>query len=178
MHRNHQKVSGLYLLKSNQDMAVFSKGLGLKNDVFCSRPFLTPLIGSKTSTNIWKHIGISQNTFQDTKSTKIGLLDQILALLERTQARKYGLKNWKINFFQLSFTFLVSNGPVHLWKWISASKYLTGGTNNTIFGHLEQFLALKMAISHSENWLKNWNFSIFSTFFYIFVSNGPVQLWK
>ena len=66
-------------------MAVFNKGLGLKNDVFCSRPFLTPLIGSKTSTNIWKHVGISQNTFQDIKKIKIGLLDPILGLLKRTK---------------------------------------------------------------------------------------------
>ena len=80
---NHQKVSGLYLLNSNQDMAVFSKGLGLKNDIFWSRPFLTPLSGSKTSTNIWKHVGISQSIFQDTKSNKIGLLDKILALLQK-----------------------------------------------------------------------------------------------
>ena len=83
MYWNHQKVSGLYLLKSNQDMAIFSKGLELKNDIVCLRPFLTPLVGSKTSTNIWKHIGTSQNTFQDTKSTKIGPLDGILALLQK-----------------------------------------------------------------------------------------------
>ena len=60
-------------------MAVFSKGLGLINDIFCSRPFLSPLIGSKTSKNFWNYVGISQNTFQDTKSTEIGLLDRILA---------------------------------------------------------------------------------------------------
>ena len=81
-------------------MAVFSKGLGLKNDVFCSRPFLTPLIGSKTSTNIWKHVGISQNTFQDTKNTKIGLSDKILALLKLTQACKCCLKYRYFFFFQ------------------------------------------------------------------------------
>ena len=132
-------------------MAVFSKGFGLKNDVFCSMPFLTPLIGSKTSTNIWKHVGISQNTFQDTKITKIGLLDQILALLKRTQARKCCLKN---RYFFI-FPIFLSNGPVHLWKLIIAPKYLTGATSSTIFDHLEQFLAMKMAISISENWLKN-----------------------
>ena len=157
-------------------MAVFSKGLGLKNDFFCLRPFLTPLIGSKTSTNIWKHVGISQNTFQDTKSTKIGLLDKILALLKLTQARKCCLKYRYFFIFSNFFHIFVSNGPVHLWKLISAPKYLTWGTNNTIFGHLEQFLALKMAISHSENWLKNRNFDIFSTFFHNFVLNGPVHL--
>ena len=161
MHRNHQKVSGLYLLKSNQDMAVFSKGLGLKNDVFCSRPFLTLLIGSKASTNIWKHVGISQNTFQDTKIIKIGLLDLILGLLKRTQACKCRLKNRYFFIFSNCFHILVSNGPVHLWKWMSAPKYLTGGTNNTIFGHLEQFLAMKMAISHSENWQKKAKFCDF-----------------
>ena len=162
MHWNHQKVSGLYLQKSNQDVAVFSKGLGLKNDIFCSRPFLTPLIGSKTSTNIWKHVGISQNTFQDTKFTKFGLLDLILALLKRTQARKCCLKNRYFFIFSNFFHIFVSNGPVHLWKWISAPKYLTGGTNNTIFGHLEQFLALNMAVSNWENGGKT---SFFSPFF-------------
>ena len=133
-------------------MAVFRKGFGLKNDVFCSIPFLTSLIGSKTSTNIWKHVGISQNTFQDTKITKIGLLDQILALLQRTQARKCCLKN---RYFFIFSQFFLSNGPVHLWKLINTPKYLAGATNNTIFDHLEQFLAMKMAISISENWLKN-----------------------
>ena len=175
MHWNHQKVSGLYLLKSNQDMAVFSKGSGLKSGVFCSRPFLTPLIGSKTSTNIWKHFGISQNTFQDTKITKIGLLDKILALLKCTQVRNCCMKNWYFFIFSNFFDFLVSNGTVHLWKLISAPKYLAGATSSTIFGHLEQFLALKMAISHSENWLKNRKIEIFSTFFHIFVSNGLVD---
>ena len=159
-------------------MAVFSKGSGLKNGVFCSRPFLTPLIGSKTSTNIWKHFGISQNTFQDTKITKIGLLDQILALLKCTQVRNCCMKNSYFFIFSNFFNFLVSNGTVHLWKLISAPKYLAGATSSTIFGYLEQFLALKMAISHSENWLKNRKIEIFSTFFHIFVSNGLVHLWK
>ena len=85
------------------------------------------------------------------------------------------LKDW---LFQLSFTFLVSNRPVHPWKWFSASRYLSGGTNCTIIGHLEQILALEMAISCSENCLKNENFWFFSTFFHDFVSNGPVHLWK
>ena len=176
MHWNHQKVSGLYLQKSNQDMAVFSKGFGLKNDVFYAKSFLTPLTVLKTSSNIWKHVGISQNTFQDTKKIKIGLLDLILALFKRTQACKCCLKNRYFFIFSNCFHILVSNRPVHLWKWMSAPKYLTGGTNNTIFGHLEQFLAMKMAISHSETWLKKWNFVIFSTFFYIFVSNVPAHL--
>ena len=164
MHRNHQKVSGLYLLKSNQDMAVFSKGFGLKNDAFYAKSFLTPLTVLKTSSNIWKHVGISQNTFQDTKIIKIGLLDPILALLKRTQACKCCLKNRYFFIFSNFFHIFVSNGPVHLWKWISAPKYLTGGTNNTIFGHLEQFLAMKMAISHSENWQKKSKFCDFFNF--------------
>ena len=84
MHWNHQKVSGLYLQKSNQDMAVFSKGLVLKNDIFCSESFLTPLNVLKTSTNIWKQLGIFQNPSQDSKNIKIGLLDQILAPLKST----------------------------------------------------------------------------------------------
>ena len=76
------------------------------------------------------------------------------------------------------FPIFLSNGPVHLWKLINAPKYLAGATNSTIFYHLEQFLAMKMAISNSENWLKNKKIKIFSTFFYIFVSNGLVHLWK
>ena len=129
-------------------MAVFSKGLGLKNDISCSRPFLTPLVGSKTPTNIWKHVSISQNTFQDTKSTKIRLLDRILALLKFTKAHKCCLKyRYFFNFSNL-FHIFVSNGPGYLWKLIRVPKYLTWGTNSTIVGHLEQFLALKMAISH------------------------------
>ena len=152
-------------------MAVFSKGFGLKNDVFCSMPFLTPLIGSKTSTNIRKHVGISQNTFQDTKITKIGLLDQILALLQRTQARKCCLKN---RYFFIFSQFFLSNGPVHL----PVHLYTTPATCSTIFDHLEKFLAMKMAISNSENWLKNKKIEIFSSFSYIFVSNGLLHLWK
>ena len=68
------------------------------------------------------------------------------------------------NFFPL----FEPNGPVNLWKWTSASKYLAGGTLSTILGHLEQISALKMAISCSENWLKNqnsWLFSISSIYF-------------
>ena len=58
-------------------MAVFSKGLGLKNDVFLLEAIFDP---SNCLKNIIKHLetfGISQNTFQDTKITKIGLLDPI-----------------------------------------------------------------------------------------------------
>ena len=155
-------------------MVGFSKGFGLTNDVFCSMPFLTPLIGSKTSTNIWKHVGIFQNTFQDTKITKIGLLAQILALLQRTQARKCCLKNRYFfifpNFFvQWTCTTVKTNQCTKIPCW---------ATNITIFYHLEQSLAMKMAISISENWLKNQKIQIFSTFFYIFVSNGLVHLWK
>ena len=65
-------------------MAVFSKGLVLKNDIFCSGSFLTPLNVLKTSTNIWKQLGIFQNPSQDSKNIKIGLLDQILAPLKST----------------------------------------------------------------------------------------------
>ena len=62
-------------------MAVFSKGFVLKNDIFCSEQFLTPLYVLKTSKNIWKQLGIFQNPSQDSKNIKIGLLDQILAPL-------------------------------------------------------------------------------------------------
>ena len=74
-------------------MAVFSKGLVLKNDIFCSKSFLIPLNVLKTSTNIWKQLGIFQNPSQDSKNIKIGLLDQILAPLKCTRACKCGLKN-------------------------------------------------------------------------------------
>ena len=65
-------------------MAVFSKGLVLKNDIFCSESFLTPLNVLKTSANNWKQLGIFQNPSQDSKNIKIGILDQILAPLECT----------------------------------------------------------------------------------------------
>ena len=42
------------------------------------------------------------------------------------------------------------NGSVHLWKQISASKYLAGGATSTILGHVEHILALKMAIFCSD----------------------------
>ena len=156
-------------------MVLFSKGMGLKNDVFCLISFLTPLDVSKTSTNIWKHLGIFQNPSEDSKNTKIGLLDQILASLKRTNPCKCGLKNHIFAYFSTFFQFFVINGPVDLWKQISASKNLAGGTTSTIFGHLEQILALKMATSNPENWLKNQIFANFSTFFHIFGLIGPVH---
>ena len=150
MHWNHQKVSGLYLQKSNQDMAVFSKGIGLKNEDFYARPFLTPLIVSITSTNIWKPVGIFQNPFQDPKNIKIRPSDQILALLKCTQAGKFGLKNWFFIIFSSFINIFVFNGPVHLWKWSSASKYLTG--------------------AQTAPFLVIWNW--FSP------ENGQIRLWK
>ena len=63
------------------------------------------------------------------------------------------------------FPIFLSNGPVHLWKLIIAPKYLTGATSGTIFDHLEQFLAMKMAISNSENWLKNKKMRFFQLFY-------------
>ena len=83
----------IYLQNLTQDMVFFSKGLALKNDAFYARPFLTPLIVSITSTNIWKPVGIFQNPFQDPRNIEIGPSDQILALLKHTQASKFGLKN-------------------------------------------------------------------------------------
>ena len=80
--------------------------------------------------------------------------------------------------FSTFFQFFVVPGPVHLWKQIIASKYLAGGTTGTISGHEEQILALEMAISDPENWLKNHIFVIFSNFFQFFVVNRPVSLWK
>ena len=53
------------------------------------------------------------------------------------------LKNWLFSTF---FNLFVSNGPVHLWKWFSASRYLSRGTNCVIIGHLAQILALEMAV--------------------------------
>ena len=34
------------------------------------------------------------------------------------------------------------NGPVQLWKQIRALQYLPGGTNSSIFCHLEQIVAI------------------------------------
>ena len=65
-------------------MAVFSKGLVLINDIFCSESFLTPLNVLKTLANNWKQLGIFQNPSQDSKNVKTGLLDQILAPLKST----------------------------------------------------------------------------------------------
>ena len=73
-------------------------------------------------------------------------------------------EKWEFLIFSTFLHDFVSNGPVHLWKWITASKYLTGGTNITIFGHREQILALKMAISNPENWLKIQILAIFCKF--------------
>ena len=65
-------------------MAVYSKGFVLKNDIFCSGSFVTPVNVLKTLTNSWKQLGIFQNPSQDSKNIKIGLLDQILATLKCT----------------------------------------------------------------------------------------------
>ena len=51
-----------------------------KNAIFWSRSFLTPLIAWKTLTNIGKQLCISQYPTRHPKSTKIELMDQILAL--------------------------------------------------------------------------------------------------
>ena len=137
-------------------MLLFSKGTGLKNDIFCLISILAPLIVSKTSTNIWKQVGIFQNPSHDPKSTRIGPLDKILAPLERTKACKWNLKNQICGYFSTFFQFFVVNGPVQLWKQIRASQYLPGGTNISIFCHLEQIVALRMATSNPENRLKNY----------------------
>ena len=97
-------------------MVLFSKGMGLKNDVFCLISFLTPLDVSKTSTNIWKHLGIFQNPSEDSKNTKIGLFDQILASVKCTYPCKWGLKYQIFAYFSTFFHFFVANGPVHLWN--------------------------------------------------------------
>ena len=155
MHWNHKKVSVLARHFSFLDMLLFSKGMGLKNDIFCLISFLTPLIAAKTSTNIWKQVGIFQNPSQDQESTKVGSLDPILHLSSAPIPANLA---WKIDFFAFFFTFFqffVVNGPLHLWKQIRASQYLAGGTTSTISGHVEHVLAMKMTISNPENWLKN-----------------------
>ena len=86
-------------------MLLFSKGTGLKNDIFCLISILAPLIVSKTSTNIWKQVGIFQNPSYDPKSTRIGPLDKILAPLEQTKACKWNLKIKFVDIFQLSSNF-------------------------------------------------------------------------
>ena len=110
MHWNHKKVSVLARHFSFLDMLLFSKGMGLKNDIFCLISFLAPLIAAKTSTNIWKQVGISQNPSQNPKSTKIRPLDQILAPLKRTNPCKFGLENW---FFAIFVNFL----PIFCGQW-------------------------------------------------------------
>ena len=125
-------------------MAVFNKGLGLKNDVFCSRPFLTPLIGSKTSTNIWKHVGISQNTFQDTKITKIGLLDPILALLKCTQARKCCLKIRYFSIFSIFFHFFCV-------RWTCTRVEMNQCTKTPYWGHKQHHFWPSGTVFRHEN---------------------------
>ena len=101
-----------------------------------------------------------------------------LTILKRTQARKCSLK--KLYFFIFS-----NFSPYFCVQWTCTPVEMNQCTKIPYWWHkqhhfcyLKQFLAMKMAISHSENWLKNQNFVIFSTFFYIFVSNGSVYLWK
>ena len=58
----------------------FIRGCTPTNDIFWSKSFLTPLIAWKTPTNIGKQLCIYQSPTRGPKSTKIELLDQILAL--------------------------------------------------------------------------------------------------
>ena len=88
-------------------------------------------------------------------------------------------ENWNFLLFTQFLPFFEPNGPVNLWKWTSASKYLAGGTLSTILGHLEQISALKMAISCSENWLKNqnsWFFFQFLPFIFAQWTCKPVKM--
>ena len=107
-------------------MVLFSKGMGLKNDVFCLISFLTPLDVSKTSTNIWKHLGIFQNPSEDSKNTKIGLFDQILASVKCTYPCKWGLKYQIFAYFSTFFHFL--------WPMDLYTCGIESGHHNTLLG--------------------------------------------
>ena len=107
-------------------MVLFSKGMGLKNDVFCLISFLTPLNVLKTSTNIWKHFGIFQNPSEDSKITKIGLFDQILASVKCTYPCKWGLKYPIFAYFSTFFHFL--------WPMDLYTCGIESGHHNTLLG--------------------------------------------
>ena len=89
-------------------------GFHPKNAIFWSRSILTPLIAWKTQTNIGKQLCISQCPTRGPKSTKIELLDQILALGSDLEVLKCGLKNGFFDFFLNFFKLFPSNGPRNL----------------------------------------------------------------
>ena len=70
-----------------------------KNAIFWLVSFLTPLIAWKTQTNIGKQLCISQCPTRGPKSTKIQLMDQILALRSDLESLKCSLKNHFFDFF-------------------------------------------------------------------------------
>ena len=119
-------------------------GFHPKNAIFWSRSILTPLIAWKTQTNIGKQLCISQCPTRGPKSTKIELLDQILALGSDLEVLKCGLKNGFFDFFLNFFKLFSSNGPRNLQKPTCPSKYLTGGTGSAIF----------LQVSRSIGWRK------------------------
>ena len=80
-----------------------------KNAIFWLVSFLTPLIAWKTQTNIGKQLCISQCPTRGPKSSKIELLDQILAIWSDPESLKRGLKNHFFTFFSLFLQFF---GPV------------------------------------------------------------------
>ena len=111
----------------------------------------------KTQTNIWKHWSIYQCPIWDPKSMKIGLLGRSFGLRHDFDGGVNGLKNQVFEFFLFPPIFGTqwSRKPVKTAQHI---KLPSVDTYSIIFGNLEQFLALKMAIYNHFNGLKNQNF--------------------
>ena len=78
-----------------------------KNAIFWSRSILTPLIAWKTPTNIGKQLCISQCPTRGPKSSKIELLDQILAIWSDPESLKGWNEAWKITFWLYSHFFSI-----------------------------------------------------------------------
>ena len=78
-----------------------------KNAIFWLVSFLTPLIAWKTQTNIGKQLCISQCPTRGPKSSKIELLDQILAIWSDPESLKGWNEAWKITFWLYSHFFSI-----------------------------------------------------------------------
>ena len=107
----------------------FIRGCTPTNDIFWSKSFLTPLIAWKTPTNIGKQLCIYQSPTRGPKSTKMELLDQILALWSDLEHCANGLKINIFAFFQISSTF---------WQPVALETFENNSAHeNTFLGTLE-----------------------------------------
>ena len=107
----------------------FIRGCTPTNDIFWSKSFLTPLIAWKTPTNIGKQLCIYQSPTRGPKSTKIELLDQILALWSDLEHCANGLKINIFAFCQISSTF---------WQPVALETFdYNSAHENTFLGTLE-----------------------------------------